>query len=66
MKANPELTSALSPGANPWGGLTWTGMTNNLIPVTLGNIVGGTLMVAGVYWFAYLRNEEKKALLGTD
>jgi formate/nitrite transporter FocA (FNT family) len=41
-------------------------MVDNLIPVTIGNIVGGTLMVAGVYWFAYLRNKEKKALLGTD
>jgi formate/nitrite transporter len=28
---------------------------NNLIPVTLGNIVGGGLFVAGFYWFAFLR-----------
>lgn len=27
----------------------------NLIPVTLGNIVGGALFVGGVYWFCYLR-----------
>jgi formate/nitrite transporter len=27
----------------------------NLISVTGGNIVGGTLLVAGVYWLAYLR-----------
>lgn len=27
----------------------------NLLPVTLGNIIGGGLMVAGVYWFVYLR-----------
>jgi formate/nitrite transporter FocA (FNT family) len=31
------------------------GLTANLVPVTLGNVVGGTLLVAGVYWFAYLR-----------
>ena len=46
--------------------LGWGGLAGNLVPVTLGNIVGGTLMVAGVYWFAYLRNKEKKALMGTD
>jgi formate transporter len=28
---------------------------NNLIPVTIGNIIGGTVMVGLVYWFAYLR-----------
>ena len=27
----------------------------NLIPVTLGNIVGGAGGVAGVYWLIYLR-----------
>jgi formate/nitrite transporter FocA (FNT family) len=27
----------------------------NLLFVTLGNIAGGTLLVAGVYWLAYLR-----------
>jgi formate/nitrite transporter len=32
-------------------------VAGNLIAVTFGNIVGGTLLVAGVYWFAYLRGE---------
>ena len=27
----------------------------NLIPVTIGNIIGGAVIVAGVYWFVYLR-----------
>ena len=27
----------------------------NLIPVTIGNIIGGAVMVAAVYWFVYLR-----------
>jgi len=36
--------------------LTWSRfITDNLIPVTLGNIVGGALMVGAVYWFVYLR-----------
>jgi formate/nitrite transporter FocA (FNT family) len=28
---------------------------NNLIPVTLGNIIGGAILVGAVYWFIYLR-----------
>jgi formate/nitrite transporter len=30
-------------------------MTANLVPVTLGNIVGGALFVGGVYWYVYLK-----------
>jgi formate transporter len=28
---------------------------NNLIPVTIGNIIGGAILVGVVYWFIYLR-----------
>ncbi len=31
------------------------GAVANLGAVTVGNIIGGTLLVAGVYWLAYLR-----------
>jgi formate/nitrite transporter len=31
-------------------------LAHNLLPVTIGNIVGGGLMVGAVYWFVYLRN----------
>jgi formate/nitrite transporter len=27
----------------------------NLVPVTIGNVIGGAAIVAGVYWFVYLR-----------
>jgi len=30
-------------------------MVANLVPVTIGNIIGGAAIVAGVYWFVYLR-----------
>lgn len=37
-------------------GLTWHAfLLDNLLPVTIGNMIGGTLMVAAVYWFIYLR-----------
>lgn len=36
--------------------LTWSNFFfANLIPVTIGNIIGGSLMVGAVYWFIYLR-----------
>ena len=35
--------------------LNWQGFLHNLIPVTLGNIVGGSFFVGIVYWFIYLR-----------
>ena len=39
--------------------LTWqTFLFNNLLPVTLGNIIGGTVLVAAVYWTIFLRPEE--------
>jgi len=34
-------------------GLSWVGLWTNLAPVTLGNIAGGSLMVALVYRFVY-------------
>jgi formate transporter len=34
--------------------LTWSRFLGNLLPVTLGNIFGGSVMVAAVYWFIYL------------
>jgi formate transporter len=35
--------------------LSWLGLWSNLVPVTLGNIVGGSVMVALVYYFVYRR-----------
>lgn len=35
--------------------LTVEGFVANLIPVTIGNVIGGAVMVGIVYWFVYLR-----------
>jgi formate transporter len=36
--------------------LSWKGfLLDNLVPVTIGNVIGGALMVGGVYWLVYLR-----------
>lgn len=40
-----------------YGDLTWASfLLDNLLPVTIGNIVGGAVMVGLVYWFIYLRS----------
>ena len=37
-------------------GVTWTTIiVNNLIPVTIGNIIGGGLFVACIYWYTFLK-----------
>jgi formate/nitrite transporter len=33
-------------------------LVNNLLPVTIGNVVGGGLMVGAAYWFIYLRGRQ--------
>ena len=39
-------------------GLTWvTFLVDNLLPVTIGNIIGGSLGVAAVYWSIFLRRK---------
>ena len=45
--------------AGPGEAFGWLDVAANLVPVTLGNIVGGTLLAAGVYWFVYLRGDRK-------
>jgi formate/nitrite transporter len=36
--------------------LSWSAfLGRNLLPVTIGNVIGGALLVGGVYWFVYLR-----------
>lgn len=37
--------------------LSLTGMVSNLVFVSLGNILGGTLLVSSVYWLVYLRKD---------
>ena len=39
--------------------LTWDNfLFNNLVPVTIGNILGGGVLVAVIYWSIFLRNKD--------
>jgi formate/nitrite transporter len=55
LRSDPGLAAAADLQGIPLEPLDLSGFAANLVPVTLGNIVGGTLLVAGIYWFVYLR-----------
>lgn len=58
VKANASETfwSQIGTTAAAYDSLTWSRfLVNNLLPVTIGNIIGGSVMVGLVYWFIYLR-----------
>lgn len=40
-------------------GLTWARFAGNLVPVTLGNIIGGVIFVAFAYWFVHLKGSDR-------
>lgn len=54
---DPAFYDAWAAGATAsTANLNWVGfLINNLLPVTIGNIIGGAVMVGVVYWFIYLR-----------
>jgi len=58
-------TVALPATANV-ANLGWSGLAANLIPVTLGNIVGGSVMVAAVYHLVYRRHALAETRAGSE
>ncbi|MGD2069650.1 MAG: formate/nitrite family transporter [Gemmatimonadota bacterium] len=60
LGARTDLLAGVPDGSALAGSLNLSGFASNLIPVTLGNIVGGTLLVAGIYWFVYLRRHAEE------
>ena len=53
--AGPEFWTAIGLSAAAYPELTITGALHNIAVATIGNLVGGSLMVGAVYWFVYLR-----------
>ena len=55
LKNNPEVVGLLN--GIDLSNLTLHGfLFNNLVPVVIGNMVGGAIFVGTVYWILYLRN----------
>ncbi|MCZ3388214.1 MAG: formate/nitrite transporter family protein [Actinomycetia bacterium] len=57
LKDEPGLAEAAQeagPKPEQLASLDWNGLVTNITAVTLGNIVGGGLLVGLVHWFGYL------------
>ncbi|OGI43986.1 MAG: formate transporter FocA [Candidatus Muproteobacteria bacterium RBG_16_65_31] len=53
--ADPAIVAVAGAAPDALAGLSLAGFGRNLLPVTLGNIVGGGVLVALVYYIIYLR-----------
>jgi formate transporter len=56
LGASPAFFTAIQKAPADFPHLTWSNFfLANLLPVTIGNIIGGSVLVGLVYWFVYLR-----------
>jgi len=56
----PSYAAAATEAGVNLSKLSWSAMfTSNLIPVTIGNMVGGVVMVGIAYWYIYLKQDKK-------
>jgi formate/nitrite transporter len=54
--ASPEFWITIGQTQEQYASLTWGAFfVRNLLPVTVGNVLGGGGLVGAVYWFVYLR-----------
>jgi formate/nitrite transporter len=53
--APAALWAEIGGDAANYAALTWPAFFVSLIPVTIGNIIGGGVLVGLIYWFIYLR-----------
>jgi formate/nitrite transporter len=53
--AGPEFWTAIGQSSASYPTITPSAAFHNILVATIGNLVGGSLMVGVVYWFVYLR-----------
>jgi formate transporter len=59
--AAPSFWTTISKSASDFADLSWSNFfVANLVPVTIGNIIGGAGMVGLMYWFIFLRPRRDK------
>jgi formate transporter len=60
LKGEPDVVAASGLSGDQLADLTWTSFViHSLLPVTIGNVVGGGVFVAGIYWLVYLRPKRR-------
>ncbi len=58
IKTDTTFLTAIGKSVSNYPSLTWANfLFVNLVPVTIGNIIGGVMLVGFTYWFVYLRPE---------
>lgn len=57
LRHDTALAEAAGISASQVAGIDAGSVAINLVGVTIGNIVGGSVLVASVYWFVYLREK---------
>jgi formate/nitrite transporter len=55
VKSDETFVASLEPEPDLSGLSVQSFLVDNLLPVTIGNILGGAVMVGAVYWLVYLR-----------
>lgn len=59
LKSQPEVVATSGLSAGQLSNINWNGFIfGNLIPVTIGNIVGGAFFVALLKWVVYLKPQK--------
>lgn len=57
---DPNFLTLVHQSAINYQSISWSNyLFNNLLPVTIGNIIGGAVLVGLVYWFVFLRRSKK-------
>jgi formate/nitrite transporter len=60
LRGHPEVLAVAGTAAAGLTNLSISGFVRNLVPVTIGNVIGGGFVVAAVYWFVYLSPRERR------
>jgi len=60
LKSVPSVVEATGKTLADYAGLNWATLwTRNLIPVTVGNVIGGAFLVGFIYWLVYLKDDSE-------
>ena len=57
LKSNGSFLASIGRTAADFSHLSMRGLISNLIPVTIGNIIGGSVLVGVIYWLIYRRKK---------
>jgi formate transporter len=67
IKGDGAFLATIGKNVGDYAGLTWANfLVVNLLPVTVGNVIGGVFLVGLVYWFIYLQPKAKTAAKQPD